>query len=213
MADASNNAAADSAAVEYNLEHAAHAETLNGAEGHAVTEAHGGPAGAHEPDPTAVGMDATAWVSLAMLVFLAILVWKKVPALIAGILDQRIADIRRQLDEAGNLRKEAEALKAEYEARIAAAAKDAEALRVHAAEEAAQAIEDAKAQAAELIARRQKMAEDKIAAAERAAVADIRARTVKAATAAAATLIQQNHTPASDAAMVDQAIRQVGSTH
>lgn len=205
--------AADSAAVEYNLEHAAHAQTLNGTEGHAVTEAHGGPAGAHGPDPQAIGMDATAWVSLAMLVFLAILVWKKVPAMIAGILDQRIADIRKQLDEAGNLRKEAEALKAEYEAKIAAAAKDAEALRAHAAIEAEQVVEDAKAQATALIARRQKMAEDKIAAAERAAVADIRERTVKAATVAAATLIAQNHNAAADAAMVDQAIKQVGSTH
>ncbi|HEX7872264.1 MAG TPA: F0F1 ATP synthase subunit B [Sphingobium sp.] len=178
-----------------------------------MTEAHGGPAGGHEPDPTAVGLDATGWVSLAMLVFIAILVWKKVPAVIAAILDQRIADIRKQLDEAGNLRKEAEALKAEYQAKIAAAAKDAEALRTHAAAEAAQAIEDAKVQAAELVARRQKMAEDKIAAVERAAVADIRARTVKAATVAAATLIAQNHTAATDAAMVDKAIKQVGSTH
>ncbi|HEX7855501.1 MAG TPA: F0F1 ATP synthase subunit B [Sphingobium sp.] len=212
MADASNNAAVDSAAVEYNLEHAAHAETLNGTTGHAMTEAHGGPA-EHEADPRAVFMDATGWVSLAMLVFLGILLWKKVPALIGGILDQRIADIRKQLDEASALRKEAEALKAEYEAKIAAAAKDAEALRAHAAVEAAQAIEDAKVQAAELIARRQKMAEDKIASAERSAVADIRDRTVKAAAAAAAALIVQNHTPASDAAMVDQAIKQVGSTH
>jgi len=209
MAEAVTNG---SAAVEYNLDHAAHAESIDGNAAHAVTEAHGGPV-AHGPEPTAVFMDATGWVSMAMLIFLAILVWKKVPAVIAGVLDQRIADIRKQLDEAATLRKEAEALKAEYEAKIAAAAKDAEMLRIHAAEEAAQAIEDAKIKAAELIARRQKMAEDKIAAAERGAIADIRARTVKAATAAAAALIVQNHGSTADATMVDQAIGKIGTAH
>lgn len=212
MAEA-NTPAADDAAVEYNLDHAAHAETLNGSTGHAMTEAHGGPAG-HEPDPAIFGVvNATVVVSIAMAVFILILLVKKVPSVIAGALDQRIADIRKQLDEASNLRAEAERLKAEYEAKVAAAAKDADALRARAVEEAAQVVEDAKAQAADLIARRQKMAEDKIASAERAAVADIRERTVKAATAAAAVLITQNHTPASDAAMVDQAIKQIGSTH
>jgi F-type H+-transporting ATPase subunit b len=210
MADASTNG---SAAVEYNLDHAAHAEALGGNTAHAMTEAHGGPV-EHEVEPAIGGvLNATVIVSIAMAVFLLILVWKKVPGLIAGILDQRIADIRKQLDEAAALRKEAEALKAEYEAKIAAAAKDAEALRVHAAEEAAQAIEDAKAKAADLIVRRQKMAEDKIAAAERTAIADIRARTVKAATVAATALIAENHGAAADAAMVDQAIGKIGTAH
>ncbi|MET0241585.1 MAG: F0F1 ATP synthase subunit B [Sphingobium sp.] len=208
MAEAQING---SAAVEENLDHAAHTQSLNG-DVHAVTEAHGGPA-AHGPEPKAVGLDATGWVSLAMLVFLAILVWKKVPALIVGILDGRIADIRKQLDEASALRKEAEALKAEYEAKIAAAARDADAMRARAAEDATQTIEDAKVHAAELIVRRQKMAEDKIAAAERTAITDIRARTVKAATAAAATLIAQNHSASADAAMVDQAIGKIGTAH
>lgn len=210
MAEAGNDG---SAAVEYNLDHAAHAETLNGSTGHAITEAHGGPA-EHGADPSIGGFaDATVIVSFAMLVFLAILVWKKVPALIAGVLDQRISDIRKQLDEAAALRKEAEALKAEYEAKMAAAARDADALRVHAAEEAKQVVEDAKVQATELVVRRQKMAEDKIAAAERAAVADIRARTVKAATVAAQALIAQNHSATADAAMVDQAIGKIGTAH
>jgi F-type H+-transporting ATPase subunit b len=184
---------------------------LNG-DVHATTEAHGGPE-EHAPDPAALGMNATAWVSLAMLILLAVLVWKKVPTMIGGILDKRIAEIRNQLAEATTLRKEAEALKAEYEAKLASAAKDAEALRARAQEEAAQAIEDAKTHAAELVVRRQKMAEDKIASAERAAIADIRARTVKAATVAAATLIQQGHDANADAAMIDQAIKGLGKAH
>lgn len=201
----------DTAAVEYNLDHAAAAQNIEG-EVHAATEAHGGPT-EHHAEPTALMMNATAWVSLAMLIFIGILLWKKVPAMIAGMLDNRIADIRKQLDEASNLRKEAEALKAEYEAKIAAAAKDAESIRSSAQSEAAAVVDAARVQAGELVARRQRMAEDKIAAAERAAIADLRTRAAEAATAAAAVLIRQNHDAAADSAMVDQSIRQIGTTH
>ena len=149
-------------------------------------------------DPKAVGMDATAWVSLAMAVFILILVIKKVPGLIGGALDGRIAQIKTQLEEASKLRAEAEALKAEYEARLAAAAGEAEAMRKSAEHEAETLLEDAKANAVALVARRHKMAEDKIGAAERAAVAAIRTKAVNAATGAAAALIVQGHDAKAD---------------
>ena len=172
------------------------------------TVAHEGVA-AHT-DPQALGMDATAWVSLAMAIFIAVLIWKKVPALIGRSLDTKIATIRTQLEEASKLRAEAEALKAEYEAKLAAAAGEAAALKSRAEEEAAQLMDDAQTNATALIARRQKMAEDKIAAAERAAIADVRAKAVSAATAAAATLIAQGHDAKADKALVDSAIKGLG---
>ncbi|KXU30895.1 MULTISPECIES: ATP synthase subunit B [Sphingobium] len=161
-------------------------------------------------DPKAVGMDATAWVSLAMAVFILILLIKKVPGLIGGALDGRIAQIKAQLEEASKLRAEAEALKAEYEARLAAAAGEAEAMRKSAEHEAATLLEDARANAVALVARRQKMAEDKIGAAERAAVAGIRSKAVNAATGAAAALIAQGHDAQADKLLVDDAIRGLG---
>ncbi|WP_176590856.1 F0F1 ATP synthase subunit B [Sphingobium sp. EM0848] len=161
-------------------------------------------------DPKAVGMDATAWVSLAMAVFIGILLFKKVPGLIGGALDGRIAQIKTQLEEASKLRAEAEALKAEYEAKLAAAAGEAEAMRKSAEHEAETLLDDAKANAVALVARRQKMAEDKIGAAERAAVADIRNKAVTAATNAAATLIAQGHDPKADKLLVDDAIKGLG---
>jgi F-type H+-transporting ATPase subunit b len=161
-------------------------------------------------DPRALGMDATAWVSLAMAVFIAILLVKKVPALIARGLDGKIATIRSQLDEAARLRAEAEALKAEYEKKLAGAAGEVEAMRARAQEDAAALIAAAKDNAAALVVRRQKMAEDRIGAAERAAVAAIRARTVKAATAAAATIIAAEHDAKADKALVDSAIKGLG---
>src|SRR4051812_37658193 len=75
----------------------------------------------HHPEPSALGLDAPQWIALAMVVVLAILIWKRVPALIAKALDSKIAAIRAQLDEAAQLRSEAEAIKAEYEAKAAKA--------------------------------------------------------------------------------------------
>jgi F-type H+-transporting ATPase subunit b len=160
-----------------------------------------------------VGTVAPAWVSLAMAAFIVILLVKKVPALIGKALDDRIAQIKEQLAEASKLRAEAEALKGEYEAKLAAAAGEADAMRKAAEHEAEGLIADARVNAEALVARRQKMAEDKIGAAERAALAAIRAKAVNAATSAAATLITQGHDASADKALVDRAIGGLGTVN
>lgn len=157
-------------------------------------------------EPTALGLDATAWVALAMLVVIAIMLWKKVPAAIGRSLDKKIAAIREQLDEAKQLRAEAEALKAEYEARAAQAGAEAATMIERARHEAEAIVEQAKADSAALVERRTRMAEDKIAAAERSAVQEVRAKAAVAAAAAAERLIRDQHDAAADKAMVDQAI-------
>ena len=109
-------------------------------------------------DPSAFGFDATMLVALAMLVVIGLALWKKVPAMVAGMLDRRIGEIRKALDDANQLRGEAEALKAEYEAKAAAANADAEAMRVHAHAEAEAIVAKAEVDASALIVRRQGMA-------------------------------------------------------
>lgn len=170
---------------------------------HASTEVPGAEAHAK---PKALGLDATMWVAVAMLVVIGIAIWKKVPAMIGAALDGQIAAIKAQLDQATNLRKEAEAIKAEYEAKAKQAAADAEAMKAHAEVEAKAIIAKAKSDATALIARRTQTAEDKIAAAERAAVADVRATAAQAAAAAAATLIAAHHDSKADAALVNETI-------
>ncbi|MDF8333422.1 F0F1 ATP synthase subunit B family protein [Novosphingobium cyanobacteriorum] len=160
----------------------------------------------HEVEPAALGLTPGMWVAAAMLVFLLVLVWKKVPAAITGGLDKQIDAIRNQLAEAKALRAEAEKLRAEYAAKIANAEKDAAAMLAHARSEADQIVAKAAADTQDVIARREKMASDKIAAAERAAVDDLRAKAASAAAAAAAQLIAQNHGAAADKALVDGAI-------
>lgn len=163
-----------------------------GAEGHA--------------EPGVLGLDSYQWVALAMAVLIGVFLWKKVPGLITGGLDGKIAAIRAALDEAKTLRAEAEALRADYAAKIAGAEKDAEAMLAGAREEADAILARAEADSAQMVARRQRMAEDKIAAAERAAVAEVKARAVTAAAAASRLLIAERHDVAADRKLADEVI-------
>jgi F-type H+-transporting ATPase subunit b len=172
-------------------------------------EGHGAP----HAEPAALLMDATAWVSLAMLFVIALLLWKKVPAAIAKALDSKIEGIRRQLDEAAQLRAEAEALRTEQEAKSAAAEAEAAAIVERARHEAEAIVRDAQANSAALIERRTRMAEDKIAAAERHAIDEVRARAARAAAAAAETLIRREMDAESDRALVDRTIAGLGTAH
>ena len=161
-------------------------------------------------EPAFLGITAPGFVALSMLVVIAIMIWQKVPGMIAGALDSRIAMIRKQLDEAMAVRTEAEALLAAAKARSAASAGDAAAIVAHAEAEASALLAKAEADLADLIARRQTMAEDKIAAAERAAIAEVRARAADAAARAAATIIAERHDAGADKALVDRTIAGLG---
>lgn len=161
----------------------------------------------HEAEPMFLGFaPPVAVVSTSMIVLLAILVWKGVPKLLTGGLDSKIAEIKAQLEEAKTLRAEAEALRKEYSDKIAGAEKDAAAMLEHARHEAEAIVAKAEKDTAEVIVRREKMAHDKIAAAELAAVTDLRNQAAAAAAAAAKGLIAANHSADADKTLVDQAI-------
>ncbi|HYX46771.1 MAG TPA: F0F1 ATP synthase subunit B [Sphingomicrobium sp.] len=167
-------------------------------------------AGAPEAaEPTALSLNPGAWVALAVLIVFALLVWKKVPSAIGKALDSKIALIRDQLAEAESLRKEAEALKAEYELKAESVDKDREALLVRARHEAEEIVAKAKVDAEALIERRTRMAEDKIAAEERTAIEQLRAAAAAAASNAAAKIIAERHDAATDSKLVDQAIKEI----
>lgn len=173
----------------------------------ATIEHDGGAHGAEHAGPVAFGfIGPGGWVSLAFLVLIIIALWKKVPGVIAGGLDSKIAEIRKQLEEAKALRAEAEALRKEYADKIANAEKDAAAMVEHARSEAELIVTKAQADAEAMVVRRKKMAEDKIAAAERGAVDELRAKAAAAAAAAAKGLIAEKHDAKADKKLVDESI-------
>ena len=176
----------------------------------APTTATVGHEAAPEHEPTFLGFDPGGWVAIAMLVVFAIFIWKRVPSAIGKALDDRIALIRNQLAEAESLRKEAEALKAEYAKKAKSADKDRAALLERARHEAEEIVAKAKSDAEALVERRTRMAEDKIAAAERAALDEVRTKAARAASAAAESLIRDKLDDKADKKMIDATIAELG---
>lgn len=130
-------------------------------------------------------MDATFWATVALVVFVAGLVWLKLPGKIGTMLDARADGIRRELDEARRLREEAQAVLAEYQRKRLEAEAEAEQILAVAKAEAERMTVEANDALAEMIARRTATAEAKIVQAEGQAVAEVKARAADVAIAAA----------------------------
>ena len=169
---------------------------------------HGGDAGHAEPELW--GFAPYQWVSISMLVLLLIAFFgAKVHKTITGGLDGQIAAIREELDEAKRLRAEAEKLRDEYTTKIANAETDAEAMLDNAKAEAEAILTRAEADSKELVERRKRMAQDKIAATERDAVAEVRAKAAAAAAAASRKLIGEKLDAQADSKLADDLISSI----
>ena len=175
-------------------------------EAHTTAAAEHAPAADHA-QPTALGfVTAPMAISLAMIVVIALMIWKKVPAAIGRALDSKIALIRDQLAEAEALRKEAEAIRAEYQQKAASAETEAAAMLERARNEASEIVAKAQTDAEALVARRTRMAEDKIASEERSAVTQLRAAAADAAVRASARIISERLDADADERLIDRSI-------
>lgn len=146
--------------------------------------------------------DPATWVSLAITVFFILIIWKKIPAIFAKMLDDRAVEIEEQLENAKNLREEAANLLAKYERDQRDAEKQAEDMIANAEAEVKLMISDSKAQMEEATKRRTEVAEQKIAQAEASALKEIRSLTVQVATTAARDLIAANLKKADHEALI-----------
>jgi len=149
------------------------------------------------------------WVAVAFLGFCGLLVYYKVPELIGKLLDERAEAIRKELDEARRLRTEAEALLAEYQTKTQAADEEAKAIVDQARREAELLTTETRKSLSEMLERRTKIAEEKIARAEAQALAEVRSTAVDTAVSAAERLMKSKITPDAGAQMIDQGIREL----
>ena len=155
-------------------------------------------------------MDATFWVGIAFLVFVGILFYFKVPGMLTDALDTRAQKISDDLDQARQLREEAQALLATYERKQRDALAEAGEIIAHAAEEAKREAEITAKKLDEAIARRHQGALDKIAMAEAQAEKEVRDTAIEIAiTAATAVVAQQVQGDRADA-LIDTATQDLG---
>lgn len=148
-------------------------------------------------------------VLIAFLLFVGILLYAKVPAMLTGLLDKRAETIRAELDEAKALREEAQSILAQYERKQKDVQAQADRIVTAARDEAMAAAAQARVELSQAIARRMAAAEEQIKAAETAAVREVRDRAIAVAVAAAGDVLARQMTPEGAAAMNDTAIGQV----
>ena len=151
------------------------------------------------------------WVAIAFLLFAGLLVYLKVPAMLARMLDERSAKIAAELAEAQKLRTEAQALLASYQKKRAEAEKDAANIVAQAKIEAEVYSVETRKKLAETIERRTKQAAQKIAQAEAAAIKEVRTTATEAAIAAASKLVGEAVQGAKGAKLIDDSIAAVKS--
>lgn len=155
--------------------------------------------------------DPGFWVGTAILTFFALIIWKKIPGIFAKMLDDRSAEIEAQLDNAKTLREEASALLAKYQRDQRDAEKFAADLISKAEAEAKLLEDEAKLHAEEMVTRRSRLAEEKIAQAEANALKEINKTTVEVAIAAAHGLIEAHLQEADSDKLIKDSIDKLDS--
>lgn len=148
-------------------------------------------------------------VLIAFVIFVAIVLWAKVPTKIGALLDKRAVGIKSDLDEARALREEAQSILATYERKAREVQAQADAIVVAAKRDAQTAADQAKADLQASITRRLKAAEDQIASAESQAVKAVKDRAVQVAVAAAGEVLSKQLTATDKAGTIDAAIAEV----
>ncbi|MGD0014321.1 MAG: ATP synthase F0 subunit B [Bryobacteraceae bacterium] len=171
------------------------------------TEPRGGAAEEHQAGP---GTDRTTLWKTANFILLAALLgyfgYKRGGAFLAA----RSAGVRRSLEEAAQLKQEAEARCAEIERRLASLAQEIEELRGRARQESEAEGERLRRESQRTSEKIQAQAEQEIAAAGKAARQELRAYAAGLAVDLAARKIRDRLTPDSEQALVQATLRDLG---
>ncbi len=146
-----------------------------------------------------------SWVAVAFVLFF-VLFGRRLWRAIALQLDGRAAAVRAELESAAALRREAEAMLRQAQVDSMEAQKEAAIILTASKAEAARMIATAQQEASATGARREKMAMDRIAAAEKAAVSEVRVAAAEIATRASERVIRETFTAEADATLIDNAI-------
>jgi len=146
------------------------------------------------------------WVAVSFFIFVGLVLYLGVHKKIAAALDNRAAQIKKELEEARHLREAAEKVLADYKRKEGDVAKEAQEIISLAGKEAEILAEETRRSMKEHFERRMKLAEDKIARAEAEALREVRNAAADAAVIAAQTLIAKVLTPETADKLVKQGI-------
>lgn len=153
--------------------------------------------------------DTNLWVLVGFIIVIGIFLSQGVGKKLSSFLQGRAKTIEDQLDEARDLREEAQKLLADYQKRQREAETEAENIVAQAKADAKAMTAEAKKKLEEQVARRTQAAHDRIARAEAQALAEVRAQTADLAISAAREIIKARTDGAAHRGLLDRAISDI----
>ena len=154
-------------------------------------------------------MDNTFWTFVGLILFFALVFYVKAPAKVGKNLDDRADRIRKEIEEARELKEEAKQQLAEYQRRRREAEEEAKDIIAAAKREADSLLKEARQRNEDYVERRTAMAELKISQAESDAIAEVRASAVNIAVDASARIIADRNAKTASGLFIDQSIAEV----
>ncbi|TFF17663.1 F0F1 ATP synthase subunit B [Jiella endophytica] len=154
-------------------------------------------------------MDNTFWALVGLVLFFVVVFYVKAPTKVGKNLDDRADRIRKEIEEARELKEEAKQQLAEYQRRRREAEQEAKDIIAAAKREAEAMLKEARQRNEDYVERRTAMAEAKIAQAESDAIAEVRASAINIAVEASAKIIADRNSGGSSGQFIDTSIAEV----
>jgi len=154
-------------------------------------------------------LDNTFFAFVSLLIFLGLIVYLKVPGMMAKSLDDRADQIRNELAEAKRLREEAQHLLAEYQRKRKEAEAEAANIVAAAEREAEMLTTEARKKTEEFVANRTALSEQKIKQAEADAMKAVRSAAVDLAIAAAESVLAKKADGSVQSGLFNDAVNEV----
>ena len=126
-------------------------------------------------------IDATFWVAISFFIFVGLLIYFKIPKKLQDSLDQKILNIKNQIDNAEKLKEEAKSLLSEHEKKLSGSKSEVAKMLSEASEQAEKNVLKVNEEFHKLTENRKKSAEEKIRQMKEQAFNDMKNASVKIA--------------------------------
>tara|TARA_B110000008_G_scaffold148763_1_gene150251 strand:- start:139 stop:618 length:480 start_codon:yes stop_codon:yes gene_type:complete len=150
--------------------------------------------------------DATFFVAVSFLLFVAFVVWIGLPGSILNALDERSTNIQKELDEARILHEEAQSLLAKEKRKLEKCDEEVKEILKKASDQAVLLAENSKKTLEEEIQRKQKQADLKISQARDEAIRDVKSKAADLSVIIAKEYLKENIDDKISSELVDKSI-------
>jgi F-type H+-transporting ATPase subunit b len=150
--------------------------------------------------------DATFFVAVSFLLFVAFVVWIGLPGSILNALDERSANIQKELDEARILHEEAQSLLAKEKRKLEKCDEEVKEILKKASDQAVLLAENSKKTLEEEIQRKQKQADLKISQARDEAIREVKSKATDLSVIIAKEYLKENIDDKISSELVDKSI-------